>query len=330
MMRCRLYRVTLARTWLLTMFEMSCHFQVPIQSIGPIARQVIQQQSFGKIFSIFQRTFYLKSNSNLLCIGTNDLYNGPLNLITSAPAATTWSDCGIRIGQNVALGSSRLTLESGLEFTYGDACYWSPPKYHTPKHIVLGEGLSRLCLAAEKRIPSEGLGCFINSNICPDLLKPVAVQAVQPLTEIRVALLKSFRLGQWVSMPVAARRSLIGLGPGLTPSGDDFLCGMMIGLNLLGFEAFAAELREGLEAVLPADPSQISLAHFEAASLGLGAAGLHSVAKVLFVGEKIKDDLLDGVDQIGHTSGWDALAGMVFVFKAWVLTRGNTLINGEC
>jgi hypothetical protein len=115
---------------------------------------------------------------------------------------------------------------------------------------------------------------------------------------------------------VAATR-LLGLGPGLTPSGDDFLGGLLIALRLLNRDDLAARLWAGLEAAAMRRSVELSVAHLGAAAAGRGGAALHAALNALVTGRA--DDLpavLERIDAIGHTSGWDALAGAVTVLRS--------------
>src|SRR5262245_54481847 len=73
--------------------------------------------------------------------------------------------------------------------------------------------------------PEEGLGCLLTGK--HNALAEHALPAVEALDEW-------LRHGLAVP-PLAA--GLIGLGPGLTPSGDDYLGGMLVALLALGREA---------------------------------------------------------------------------------------------
>jgi hypothetical protein len=100
---------------------------------------------------------------------------------------------------------------------------------------------------------------------------------------------------------------LIGLGPGLTPSGDDYLGGVMVALHLLDRPSQAASLWRWLEPRLASRTGAISAAHLVAAATGEAHEALHDVL----------DGALDfdALDAVGHCSGWDALAGSVAVLQ---------------
>jgi hypothetical protein len=118
-------------------------------------------------------------------------------------------------------------------------------------------------------------------------------------------------LAAWRSGPVPAiLKDLLGLGPGLTPSGDDALGGAVLALHATGRNMQAEDLAAFLVREAPGATSAISAAHLRAAAEGMGAARLHDAIADLLRGRVPEAAHLDG---IGHSSGWDAMAGIIAV-----------------
>ena len=117
--------------------------------------------------------------------------------------------------------------------------------------------------------------------------------------------------------PPGEAADLIGLGPGLTPSGDDLLGGALVALHLLGRIDLRDALWQKVREPALADANAISRAHLTAAAQGLGGAALHAVLNDVLTGTTAAlPRRLAAVEAIGHTSGWDALAGAVLVLRA--------------
>lgn len=115
-----------------------------------------------------------------------------------------------------------------------------------------------------------------------------------------------------VAVAEQAARSLVGLGPGLTPSGDDALCGFMLGRRLSGCAgiADAAVARVAADATgLTTDVSAVQLA---LASQGRFGEALLEVAEALACGftPQLSTALARCLSQ-GATSGADGLLGLV-------------------
>ncbi len=107
-----------------------------------------------------------------------------------------------------------------------------------------------------------------------------------------------------------ACRDLIGLGPGLTPSGDDALGGAAIALHVFGLPARANELGAFIRETAPYRTSDISMAHLNAAVAGEGSAAFHDALRDLVAGGDFA-----ALERIGASSGWDAMDGAVAVLS---------------
>ncbi len=110
-----------------------------------------------------------------------------------------------------------------------------------------------------------------------------------------------------------ASRTLLGLGGGLTPSGDDLAGGALFGRLLVAADA---ELWRAVGATLATEAERAS--HVISAALladlasGASFAPLHAVADALARGDV--DAALEAarvLAALGHSSGWDMLAGLV-------------------
>jgi hypothetical protein len=113
-------------------------------------------------------------------------------------------------------------------------------------------------------------------------------------------------------------KAMVGLGPGLTPSGDDFLVGLFAVLHVP--ESPCHGLKD-LCAKLVADAvgktNAISVAALKAAAHGRVREPVHALMRELVAGtcESVKAALAP-VLAIGSTSGADMVAGIVSGFEA--------------
>ncbi len=118
-------------------------------------------------------------------------------------------------------------------------------------------------------------------------------------------------LAQWRHGPVPPiLENLLGLGPGLTPAGDDAIGGAALALRACGRAQDADAVREFLATRIATATSAISAAHLIAALDGSGAQALHTILADIVQGQT--PDIAP-LDAIGHSSGYDALAGIVAV-----------------
>lgn len=111
---------------------------------------------------------------------------------------------------------------------------------------------------------------------------------------------------------------LIGLGPGLTPSGDDFVGGLIFMALKLNTAYPSERWWEGgdIPALLACSgsmTSKISHALLTDLSEGQSHASLHDLADALLSDDEEFDaeNHVRQVAEIGHSSGWDMLTGML-------------------
>lgn len=109
----------------------------------------------------------------------------------------------------------------------------------------------------------------------------------------------------------AALIRLIGLGPGLTPSGDDFLCGVLAGLTMCGgcLARFAVLLKEQITQNLQ-NTNDISRAFLECALQNRYSAAVNALLDI-----PCAEEILASFGQIGHSSGIDTLCGVLYILQ---------------
>jgi len=111
---------------------------------------------------------------------------------------------------------------------------------------------------------------------------------------------------------------LVGLGPGLTPAGDDFVGGAFFARARLGAGAGESTTRWAQAAAAVVDAARerthpISLTLLMDLVSGHGHAPLHELTNALGTRAPLAQtlDTARRVTRIGHSSGWDMLAGFV-------------------
>ncbi len=231
----------------------------------------------GEVCARFQRSVYLRlPGGKYACIGDPALGRGPLNALVE--------------GFSPPSMDSRMAVEV--------ESIWTPPP--APEHLA--PDLGALRAAARGRVPAEGLGCLVvdEHNGLSGHAQP-ALDAID----------------RWLVGNALAEEAemLIGLGPGLTPSGDDFLGGLMLALHHVHRETQARGLWRWLEPRL-SRTSPISAAHLAASAAGEGHEAMHEALGHLFQGRPGWPTALDRLAAIGHCSGWDALAGATAVARS--------------
>jgi hypothetical protein len=235
---------------------------------GRFAREALALGA-GEVCALLRRGFYLRfPGGRFARIGDAGLGPGPLHALVDVlpPAA---------LGERFSV-----SLES--------AAPWQPP---APTG-AFPDNAAAIAHAAAARAPAEGLACLIGGSH-----NALSVHA-QPALEA----IERWLIGNALS---ADAQALVGLGPGVTAPGDDYLGGVMVALRVCGRAAQAASLWRWLEPRLARRTRDISAAHLAAAAAGEAQEALHRV--------------LNGEPGLGalDAAGWNGLAGALAVAKPY-------------
>ena len=286
------------------------------QSIGALAVREISQSVAGRIAAVFDRSVYVDLGCQWICIGDATVGNGPVNLLLE-PTPHSGVFGGLVVDQpvqvcagTVHLGKRRLIIETATKV-------WSPPLVSDWTIESLKRGLEALNAISRGRAPRQGLGVFLYGRGSELSDTREACACVFPVLQLESWLLNRLVDMRCVEGVPESVQQLIGLGPGLTPSGDDFLGGVLIALSLVHRQDIAALLYADLCPRLLAGTGPISRTHLAAASAGQGLETLHLAINSVIEGNvEMIPTRLHHVDQIGSSSGWDALAGAYVVLRA--------------
>jgi hypothetical protein len=110
---------------------------------------------------------------------------------------------------------------------------------------------------------------------------------------------------------------LLGLGPGLTPSGDDALAGFLVGAWSFGLAA--DRLRAAVLEAAPTGTTELSAALLRCASRGESIPQVSGLVRALSEHADPHprvDDALSELGRVGHTSGVALAAGVVAAAQA--------------
>ena len=292
-----------------------------VLQVGCEAVQLLTKNGeIGRILTVFENTFYVTSGEKLLCIGHSKLGASPLNASTTVEAGVDWSMCGIKENQKVRFGNKSIKI-GNLIFDACDASTWSPDLDLLNFNLDdVNTGLDFLYKICPTQIPFEGLGRIILYPRHPLIGHTILAFSERSLTGLRTwlkGLFNKHSLSQ--NNELTWLPYLIGLGPGLTPSGDDFIGGMLIALNLINKSSAAQKIWESAKCQDSIIRNPITRAHLKSASKGMGSSALHEALTVIINGRV--DEIQSTIDKlalIGHTSGWDSLAGAITVLQIWL------------
>lgn len=296
-----------------------------ITLLGPCV--TLKTSGLLTVLEVFDRSIYLRDlNGSIYCLGAPDLPMGPFNL-----HCTVWPDfqrlaheAPIR-GMLVGNDGSCLSFPSGIRLSYIDAERWHPNQPAPCTALSVSRSLERI---RRMSLPQNaGLGRLL------PMIFGLAPEG-QPHDALDAELLKAgaaalTNLCDWLDQDetdglTAAVHHLIGLGPGLTPSGDDVLAGMMFCFNVFDARDLLAPLERAVFDLAQFNTNSISHAYLQAASRGFVSAALHDVINALCLEAPDLEYRVRSLAEIGHSSGFDALLGTLLAVSALHKRAGNT------
>jgi hypothetical protein len=311
---------------------------IPITRLGRPAAAMLRAESRWEVRAVFRRSFYCRNEAGaFVCFGPLTLGSGPLNVLCRMPEPMNWEAAGLMAGSSVASDGTIIRVAERFAFSLAGAKIWRPEGPPAPwQPAAMMASLTELAGEVSRWPARGGLQALVPVLIKEATVSAAGVPAASPL--IRMAMDGIELLREWLQrrfagaiaatpVPASAIDALLGLGPGLTPSGDDFLAGVLVALRYLGAPDVAGAVAVELLPRSRQRTNEISHAHLAAAAGGEALAPLHDILAGLGIAGAFRGGAsLSAIDAIGHTSGWDALAGVTFaaavMARAWGSEKG--------
>jgi hypothetical protein len=275
-----------------------------------MAARALAAGAAGEVCAVFDSTAYLRLGSGtFVCIGGPALVAGPINVGCDA-----WPDTAeavLRPGMVVLVTGARVQVGMSFAITTAMARRWQPQAYGVVGGAAIRRRLDRIRPAVGEQAPVQSLCRLILEGTPADPVARVAAPAVHALRGWLAQCVAAPEAT--VAEPASAIAGLLGLGPGLTPSGDDLLVGVLVALAAWRRHAAVAALGAFLDPRLALGTSEISAAHLRAAMQGEAVEPIHHCVAALTQDAGDPKACLAALDRYGHTSGWDALAGVLLV-----------------
>jgi len=307
---------------------------LPVLLLGGPARRALGLDCAWEVLAAFRRSLYcLSAQGSVVCIGPPSLGPGPLSILADLPPDLDWRGRGIRPGTPAHWDGVALRLAPGLVFSCAAARPWQPAAPSGPWDVaVFSANVQTLAAEVRRRAQQDGLAPLIPALLFGGPFSPHGHRLARELSQIAAPVVQDLRtwlesvmpLGSSLAPPPASVARLIGLGPGLTPSGDDLLGGMMIALRSLGWPSVADAVGASVLPLARSRTHAISYAHLACAAHGQGAGAVHDATVALCSPEDPRmQEHLDDLGCLGHSSGWDALAGVALVARAACTARAG-------
>lgn len=260
-----------------------------ITKVSTYAMQILQNNTVGSVHSVYRNTVNILVNDHLLALQTAGSPFSPISLITDLDT-DEFARANVEEGQTISLDYTDATVVN------------LSPEMKIPHKIrhELYKKFSHI-------IQASNTGGFdlifqISPNVDKDLVLTVAETKIHMANTL-------FHKEQYEE---ASRiiSELVGLGIGLTPSGDDFLCGILAGFQIQGKEHShkVSYLREAIREKL-SRTNEISRAFLVSAIEGHFSQAINELWN-----NPDEETIAKMFGSIGHSSGMDTLCGIYYLF----------------
>lgn len=248
-------------------------------SAGKIARRIAEKGEMGTVCGVFSQGIYCKVKNEMLLF--HDAKWGFVPFGIAVPDFAAFSEeVSANVDDTVVLSENKLTIGS-KSFDISLTC--DVPRAFEPTKDVGQERLSAIYEYVKEHGSKQGIIELIEANRvgCSDAIKGLARGDVNSAVK------------------------LIGLGRGLTPSGDDFLCGFFAVLNAQSIPAVT--LREAVYDNL--DRTTAISAAYLGAVIGRRYFTIYDRAVRAIYGDGDFKEDVDFVLSMGASSGTDTMIG---------------------
>jgi hypothetical protein len=279
----------------------------------------IESSSFnGFVHSIFNKTLNIQTleNGELYTIACQEIDNGPNTLVIQLDR---FNDLDLAINEAVFVNDHVLNIANKLAISIGNADKWESVLSDYPKNTdILYKNLFKM----KEYISINGVDGGMKGS--SKTTSPFEAEMFRMLEESSDMLLNEM-IKNRMSESISHSIKLVGLGPGLTPSGDDFLVGLFTILNVnkspyYSYRALGEEVVQKAKKLT----NDISFMALKKASQGQVRESISGLVHSVFYGsEQELIFSLKNVLKIGSSSGTDIALGIVCGLEANIKAGGK-------
>ncbi|QXE92650.1 DUF2877 domain-containing protein [Geomonas subterranea] len=282
-------------------------------SIGCEALRLSRHNAAGRVVGVFARAAHLEAGGEVVTVGDSSISRHPYTISLAGCLPS------------LELGERFRFEEAGLMFERRGWFNLRGLEEFSPQAGVCRPALSICqlhCLAETRRALG---GCYRQGGLgellfCAHDQSPFAMAA-----EAQVATLKNALEREAWGALIGPIGGLAGLGVGLTPSGDDFLCGFFASLVFRRESGLWGPSKEDIDRwaqLAAAGTSTFSGQMIRCAARGLVTEEVAAWLTAVHLGrpEGIFD-LTRKIASFGHTSGTDQLCGLVTTLESLLRSK---------
>jgi hypothetical protein len=288
-----------------------------ISGDGDFTKEINNSLFTGFVHSTFNRTFNIKcfENGDLYTIASNKLDNGPNTLIIDVD---NMKPMEVEVKDRVRVKKNHLYIGDKFIISIEKAYKWESVLPIYPCNVEI---LKRNLMKMKEFISIHGVGGGIKKNVITQ--NPFEAE-VSNMLEKRTLLLLIELLNDRISSALPHAVSLVGLGPGLTPSGDDFLTGLFTIFNMKNspiypYRSFCEDVLKKAKTLT----NDISYMTLKKAANGKVRESIISLLNSILVDDQDLILSLNKLLNIGSSSGTDIAYGIVFGMEATIRAGGK-------
>jgi hypothetical protein len=290
----------------------------------PIQPAFKQEPRVGTIHSVFHKAVNITYDGTILALLSDELPHMPNSVRLSSVVAEELLP-QLRPGMEVSIGNERLLIPAhNFSIHLPEKPAWEPRPdiaVHLWQRKTVAQHVRLLARYLASQSQQEGLAPLIGSL----LLEQPAPE--MPLSRMALPSLQILALASWrqdiTGVENAARR-LAGLGPGLTPSGDDTLGGFISIMELLSPQLSAdgasrKHIARTIATIARPRTTALSAVLLAHAACGEVAEQLGTLLMTLTLPAEASKVVLNAADRVlayGASSGGDTLLGILLGLRA--------------
>lgn len=289
------------------------------ESVGYKALRALSSSKKAKVEGVFEHAFYIKAGSNsLISVIKNKNYISPTSILIKKFGDKSFKSIGVVEGMRVKFDKHTLILgDDVLTIEFGKASNWVLPPFPensfiSPTGISMNLRVLRdviyTCPSREGLVPLlENVELYGPLQFFLQPQKPTFSETARP----NIDMLMRGLFGGDPHTVISRALSILGLGPGLTPSCDDFLAGLILSLNVGG------------NALLKDRKKQLSFYRKISAEIGRAAKGKTTIYSQSLLDQARRGEGTKAVIELIH-SLLTKNAGQVAATSKTVIEMGET------
>jgi hypothetical protein len=292
---------------------------ISVHEIGTLAQLALNANKSATIFGVSSRGIFLKLDNRKMVFLSVEQYRGPLT-VNLAGETSALSTCSPNAPVSISTEGLRIS-EPALLISLSNASVWQPPPIFT-NHIdknTRSKRIQQFAMQVYQQKNAGGLGEMLLFLTGQDASHEVYNRPTKFIHGLVPQIQRQLTKGHWPAL-VEPLRSILGLGSGLTPSGDDFILGLLLSLNRWksifptnnGLKKLNTKVIDSAYKLT----TTLSANLIESAAQGLADERLIEAVDLLAAGKSQQPGTAKRLVSWGSSSGVDALVGMITTFTA--------------